>query len=96
MFPKKIQFRSNKYEEWQAGQCISHGPIDVLITLTIYLVSGRLDVQLTNVRGLKIIDSFSFEKMDILPDMRMQFVHGSYDFNPIIPYVCHIFYSVRR
>lgn len=92
MFPpkKNFQFRSNRYEEWQAGQCISQGSVDVLITAEAN--GDGLHVELTNIGNLRIVKSFSFEKCDILPD-RVQFVHGSYDFNPIVPFVCHIFYN---
>lgn len=87
-------FVANRYEEWQAGQCISKGSIQTEI---IAEVSGdSIHFELDDIGKIRMLKSFDFdvygEDYCILPD-RIQYSHGTSDFNPIVPMVCHIFYS---
>ena len=89
-----FRFVANRYEEWQAGRCISKGPISTEIVAE---VSGNtIHFELDNIGGIRMLKSFDFdiygEDYCILPD-RIQYSCGTDDFNPIVPIVCHIFYS---
>lgn len=83
-----------RYEEWQAGSCISQGLVDTVITAE---VSGNsIYFELGDVENLRILQSFDFNCGDadtaILGD-RIQYLHATSDFNPIVPIVCHVFYK---
>lgn len=87
-------FVANRYEEWQAGRCISQGTIQTEI---IAEVSGdSIHFELDDIGEIRMLKSFDFdiygEDYCILPD-RIQYSYGTSDFNPIVPMVCHIFYS---
>jgi hypothetical protein len=87
-------FVANRYEEWQAGRCISQGTIQTEI---IAEVSGNtIHFELDDIGKIRMLKSFDFdiygEDYCILPD-RIQYSYGTSDFNPIVPMVCNIFYS---
>jgi len=87
-------FVADRYEEWQGGRCISSGDLDVTITAEVN--GDEVHFELSNVGSLRILNSFDFEILDyhasVLPD-RVQYLHGTQDFNPVLPIVCNIFYQ---
>lgn len=87
-------FIANRYEEWQAGQCISRGPIQTEIVAEIF--NDKIHFELDNIENIRMLRSFDFditgENYCILPD-RIQYYHGTSDFNPIVPMICNIFYK---
>lgn len=88
-FNKSFRFKANRFEEWQAGRCISKGEIDTQI---LAVDNGSvLSFTLEYTRELRITRSFEFDKMNsrILRD-KIQYVRSS-DFNPKEPVVCHLF-----
>ena len=89
-FKRNFRFQAYRYEEWQNGCCISRDSIDCRITASVY--NDIIRFTLSDKGNLRIPSSFSFELLgsDILGD-RIQYVHGTSDFNPIIPMVCHVF-----
>lgn len=89
-FKRNFRFQAHRYEEWQNGCCISSDSIDCRITASVY--NDIIRFTLSDKGNLRIPSSFSFELLgsDILGD-RIQYVHGTSDFNPIIPMVCHVF-----
>lgn len=91
-FKRNFIFAANRYEEWQGGYCINRGDINCVITAEF---SGNLmRVFLSNTADLHILSNFEFE-MDgsmILRD-RIQYIHSTYDFNPVVPIVCHLFFA---
>lgn len=92
----KVNFKyiANRYEEWQAGHCISQGSISTVIKGEV--CGNEIHFELSDIGNIRILKSFDFEIYDegscILPD-RIQYTHGTSDFNPIVPIVCNIFYS---
>lgn len=94
IYKNNFKFEAVRYEEWQAGRCISQGPIDTVITAE---VSGNsIHFELDDVGTLRILQSCDFDCGDaeiaILGD-RIQYSHATSVFNPIVPIVCHVFYS---
>lgn len=87
-------FIANRYEEWQSGQCISRGPIQTEIIAEV--VNDKIHFELDNIGNIRMLKSFDFdisgENYCILPD-RIQYYHGTSDFNPIVPMICNIFYK---
>ena len=92
IFKKNFKFIANRYEEWQGGRCISQGTINSEIVAKT--TSSSIHIELTGAEKLRILKSFDFEFIgsDVLSD-RIQYVHASSDFNPIVPMVCHLFCS---
>lgn len=92
IFKKDFRFLANRYEEWQGGRCISQGAISCEIVAETKFNS--IHIELSGADNLRILKSFNFEFLgsDILPD-RVQYVHASSVFNPIVPVVCHLFYK---
>ena len=93
-YKSNFVFVANRYEEWQAGRCISQGPISTEIVAE---VSGNeVHFELDDIGDIKMLKSFDFkifgEDYCILPD-RIQYTNDTSDFNPIVPMVCNIFYS---
>lgn len=92
-YKTNFRFVANRYEEWQAGRCISKGPITTEIVAE---VSGNtIHFELDDIGIIRMLKSFDFdiygEDYCILPD-RIQYSCGTDDFNPIEPIVCNIFY----
>ena len=89
-FKRNFRFQAYRYEEWQNGRCISRDSIDCRITASVY--NDIIRFTISDKRNLRISSSCSFELLgsDILGD-RIQYVHSTSDFNPIIPVVCHVF-----
>lgn len=87
-------FVANRYEEWQAGRCISKGQIQTEIIAEVS--DDSIHFELDDIGEIRMLKSFDFdiygEDSCILPD-RIQYSHGTSDFNPIVPIICHIFYS---
>ena len=87
-------FKANRYEEWQSGQCLSQGVISTEIVAEVY--GNTIHFELDDIGRIRMLKSFDFDISDedggILPD-RIQYVRGTSDFNPIVPVICHIFYS---
>lgn len=94
IYKNNFRFAAERYEEWQAGRCISQGDIDTVITAE---VSGNtIHFEIDNVENLRILQNFNFDCGDIdyaILGNRIQYVHATSDCNPIVPIVCHIFYS---
>lgn len=93
-FNTNFVFIANRYEEWQAGRCISQGPIQTQIVAE---VSGnQIQFELDDIGNIKMLTSFDFEMPSreycILQD-RIQYIHDTSDFNPIVPIVCNLFYK---
>lgn len=91
-FKRNFIFAANRYEEWQGGYCINQGHINCVITAEF---SGDLmRVFLSNIEDLRILENFEFEMdvSNILGD-RIQYVHSTSDFNPLVPIVCHLFFA---
>ena len=93
IYKNNFKFVAVRYEEWQAGRCISRGPIDTVITAE---VSGNsIYFELDGVGDLRILQSFDFNcgnaDVAILGD-RIQYSHATSDYNPIVPIVCHVFF----
>lgn len=93
-FNTNFVFVANRYEEWQAGRCISRGPIQTQIVAE---VSGKeIHFELDNIGNIKMLTSFDFEMPSreycILHD-RIQYIHDTSDYNPIVPIVCNLFYK---
>lgn len=92
-YKTNFRFVANRYEEWQAGRCISKGPI---ATEIVAEVSGNsIHFELDDIGNIRMLKSFDFdiygEDYCILQD-RIQYALGTNDFNPIVPIVCNIFY----
>lgn len=91
----KVNFRfiANRFEEWQDGHCIAQSPISTEIVAEV--CGNNMHFELDDIGNIRMLKSFNFEIYDenfcILPD-RIQYTHGTYDFNPIVPIVCNIFY----
>ena len=94
IYKSNFRFVAERYEEWQAGRCISQGAIDTVITAE---VSGNsIYFELDDVEDLRILKHFNFDCGDAnyaILGNRIQYVHATSDCNPIVPIVCHIFYS---
>lgn len=93
-YKSNFVFVANRYEEWQAGRCISQGPIQTQIVAE---VSGnQIHFELDDIGNIKMLTSFDFEMPSreycILQD-RIQYIHDKSDFNPIVPIVCNLFYK---
>lgn len=96
-YRKNFKFIANRYEEWQSGCCISRGYITTEIMAE---VSGdKIHFELDDIGNIRMLKSFDFEIQGdgfcLLPD-RIQYSHTTSDFNPIVPIVCHIFYTGSR
>lgn len=94
VYKNNFRFIADRYEEWQAGHCISQGPISTEIVAE---VSGdSIHFELDDIGNLRILQSFDFECKDsdweVLHD-RVQYRHSTSDFNPIVPLFCNLFYS---
>ena len=89
-YKRNFRFQANRYEEWQGGQCISEGGLSCGISGTVH--NNVIHFILSDKGNLRIPSSFSFELVgsQILGD-RIQYVHATSDFNPVIPMVCHLF-----
>ena len=87
-------FIANRYEEWQAGRCISRGNISTIIVAEVR--GDEIHFDLDDIGNIKMQKSFVFEILDkdssILPD-RIQYVNTASDFNPEKPVVCQLFGS---
>lgn len=97
VFKNNFRFIANRYEEWQSGRCISQGPINTAILAE---VSGNtIHFELDDVEDLRIIPSFDLMCGDIntaiLGD-RIQYTNATSDFNPVVPMICHLFYTGNR
>lgn len=93
-FAKNFRFVANRFEEWQAGRCISQGPIQTQIVAEVN--GNEIHFELDNIGNIKMLTSFDFEMPSreycILQD-RIQYIHDTSDFNPIVPIVCNLFYK---
>ena len=91
-YKKNFIFQAVRYEEWQRGRCISHGPISTKIIAEV--VYNNIHFELDDIGDIRMLTSFDFEILDegysILPD-RIQYVHGTNDFNPVVPMICQLF-----
>ena len=58
-YKANFRFAANRYEEWQAGRCISKGPISTEIVAE---VSGNtIHFELDNIGGIRMLKSFDFD-----------------------------------
>ena len=97
VYKSNFRFIANRYEEWQGGRCISRGEIDTEILAE---VSGNtIHFELDDIADLRILQSFDFYCGNVdsadLGD-RIQYSYATSDLNPIVPMVCHLFYSGNR
>lgn len=92
IFKKDVSYKTNRYEEWQAGRCINQGEIKLIINSRmdgekiIFSIAGTHQLYIPNEFDFNIFESC------ILNDGRIQYVkaHGS-TINSQIPIVCHLF-----
>lgn len=95
-FKTNFKFLANRYEEWQNGSCISQGQISTEILAEVN--GNEIHFELHNIDNISILKSFDFEILGedfcILSD-RIQYMHNTTDFNPIVPIVCHLFYNYK-
>ena len=93
-YKANFRFVANRYEEWQGGRCITKGSISTEIVAEVN--GNTIHFELDDIGGIQMLKSFDFdiygEDYSILSD-RIQYSCGTNDFNPIVPLVCHIFYS---
>lgn len=93
-YKKNFKFSANRYEEWQGGRCISQGAISTEIIAEVN--DDEIHFELDDIGNLRMLKSFSFEINGegycVLPD-RIQYIHSTSDFNPIVPIVCNIFFK---
>lgn len=94
VYKNNFRFIANRYEEWQAGRCISQGPITTEIVAEVS--DNNIHFELDDIDSLRILKSFDFSCGDVetavLSD-RVQYIFNTSDYNPIIPIVCNIFYD---
>lgn len=95
IFRNNFRFIAIRYEEWQALRCISKGQSEAEIIAEV-IDDDTIRFKIEDADDLNILKDFTFELSDpnteILPD-RIQYVHSTADFNPIVPIVCHIFHK---
>lgn len=95
IFRSNFRYIAQRYEEWQGGVCINKGLIDSEITAEV-LDEETIRFKIEGADELNITKDFEFELLnpmsESLPD-RIQYIHSTNDFNPIIPIVCHIFHK---
>lgn len=90
IYKRNFRFSATRYEEWQAGQCISQGRINCIITAEV--IEQSIHFELSDKHNLRILDSFDFEfEGSAILQGRIQYVHDTADWNPIAPIVCHLF-----
>lgn len=91
-FKRNFIFTASHYEEWQSGHCLNQGHISCVITAEF---SGDLmRVFLSNIEELRIHKNFEFEmEGSMILDDRIQYVHYTSDYNPLVPIVCHLFFA---
>lgn len=93
-FKTNFVFVANRYEEWQGGQCMSQGPIQTRILAEVD--GNEIHFDLDDIGNIRMLTSFDFEipsrEYCILQD-RIQYIHDTSDFNPIVPIVCNLFYK---
>lgn len=97
IYKNNFRFIADRYEEWQAGRCISKGPISTEIVAEVY--GDTIHFELDEIEELKILTSFDFlcgEEISADLGSRIQYTNATSDFNPIVPIVCHLFYSGNR
>ena len=92
-YKENFVFKADRYEEWQAGRCISQGLITTKIVAEVE--NNTIHFELDNIENIRMLSSFDFDILGedycILPD-RIQYSHSTSDYNPIVPIVCNIFY----
>lgn len=94
IFRNNFRFIADRYEEWQAGQCISSGPIGTIVNAVVK--GDYIHFTLEGKEELRILDSFSLhckEPHAIVLHDRVQYVQATHDMNPIVPIICHLFYE---
>ena len=89
LFNKRFRFKANRYEEWQAGRCVSSG--DTSAEIIVAEKPYSLDFTIDGLKDIRIKKEFEFNKANssLLQD-RIQYVRSS-DFDPIEPVICHLF-----
>lgn len=90
---KPFTYNAIRFEEWQAGKCISSGSIKIKVICEVSNDKVYFSLDGTNDQ-LNIPDKFDFNvnESTLLPDGRVQYVKAPIaDFNPQNPIVCHLF-----
>lgn len=91
-YKTSFRFSANRYEEWQAGRCISKGAISTRISAEVR--DSTIHFELDDIADINMLKSFEFdiydEHFNVLSD-RIQYSHPNYDCNPMTPVVCHLF-----
>lgn len=92
---KPLKFVADRYEEWSAGQCVSQGPIDAVITASVSKDAIRFFVQ--GADTLRMYTEGTYSLSDDSGDLgdRIQYVSPNIAFDPLAPIVCHIFHDNR-
>ena len=91
IFRKSISFHAERFEEWQAGQCINKGDLD----FDIHLIAndGKISVNIPNAtrfRMHKTVD-FDFAGSEILGD-RIQYINNpGQSTDSTLPIILHVF-----
>lgn len=96
IFGNNFRFIATRFEEWQAGKCIRKGMSDAEIVAEV--IDGEtIRFKIDDADDLNILKDFSFELLgsEALPD-RVQYIHSTMDFDPVIPIVCHIFHKDNK
>jgi hypothetical protein len=95
IFRSNFRYIAQRYEEWQGGVCINKGLIDAEIIAEV-IDEETIRFKIEDADNLNILKDFEFELLnpmsESLPD-RIQYIHSTNDFNPIVPIVCHIFHK---
>lgn len=99
-FGKSFNFKARRFEEWQAGRCISSGLCNTTIIATssakFLFVKPSMKFELYDEKQVNIdkTSTFYLQNSHILRD-RIQYANTS-SFNPTTPCVCHIFFELGR
>lgn len=98
IFGNNFRFIATRYEEWQAGLCISKGMSDAEIVAEV--IDGEtIRFKIEDADDLNIVNDFSFELLgnnsEALPD-RVQYIHSTMDYDPAVPIVCNIFFKDNK
>lgn len=92
---KPFTFIADRYEEWSGGMCLSQGPVEAEITVTVNM--RGLHVVVKGADSLRMYKEADYPFTDQSGDLgdRIQYVSQNIAFNPMAPIVFHIFYENR-
>lgn len=91
LFKKSISFHVERFEEWQAGQCINKGLLDFDIHLIAKSDQISVDIPQATKFNLTEHASFNFNESQVLDD-RIQYCNAPFSStDPTRPILLHIF-----